>query len=133
MGQSSGAPSRLDAISTRWTLLREAHAGSAMSRQEARNALVLRYSPAVRRYVAALVKHDTDAEDIAQDVVVRLLAGKYRDAAAVQAAVRQELASLKRETGSGRPFGSGKTPTARRPTLQELNERQDAVNARYLK
>ena len=77
VGESSKGRSRLEAISTRWTLLREAQSGSTMSAQEARGALVLRYLPAVRRYIGALVRKDEDADDIAQDVVVRLLAGDF--------------------------------------------------------
>jgi len=70
-------PSRLDAISTRWTLLQKAHGESTTSAEEARNALVLRYLPAVRRYVTALVENEEDAKDVAQDVVVRLLSGDF--------------------------------------------------------
>ncbi len=72
--------SRLEAISTRWTLLRQAHGGSMISAGEARNALVLRYLPAVRRYVRAMVQKDEDAEDLAHDVAVRLLAGDFAGA-----------------------------------------------------
>ena len=72
-------PSRLDAISTRWTMLREAHGGGADS-QAARNALVLRYLPAVRRYVGAILQNDQEAEDMTQDVLVRLLAGDFAGA-----------------------------------------------------
>jgi len=77
---SSDNPSRLEAISTRWTLLRQAHAGSVASSGEARGALVLRYLPAVRRYVRAMVEKEQDAEDLTQDVVVRLMSGDFAGA-----------------------------------------------------
>jgi RNA polymerase sigma factor (sigma-70 family) len=77
MPEPSQNPSRLDAITTRWTVLRLAHDGSMSVAGEARSALVLRYLPAVRRYVGALVQKDQDADDLAQDVIVRLLAGDF--------------------------------------------------------
>ena len=70
-------PSRLEAISTRWTLLRQAHAGSTFSSAEARNMLVLRYLPAVRRYVGVMMQGDEAAADVTQDILVRLLDGDF--------------------------------------------------------
>jgi RNA polymerase sigma factor (sigma-70 family) len=72
--------SRLEAISTRWSLLRRAQGQSAASAEEARSALVLRYLPAARRYIGALLKNDQDADDMTHDVVVRLLAGDFAGA-----------------------------------------------------
>lgn len=72
--------SRLEAISTRWTLLRRAHSSTSFSSAESRNALVLRYLPAVRRYVASMVHDDQEAEDLAQDLAVRMLAGDFAGA-----------------------------------------------------
>ena len=69
--------SRLDAIATRWTLLQEAHAAENASSVEARQALVLRYLPAIRRYVAAIVRQDDLAQDMTQEVVVRLMSGGF--------------------------------------------------------
>jgi len=80
MSDSDRAMSRLEAISTRWTLLREAHGGPGTASREARQALVLRYLPAVRRYVQAIVQKEHDAEDLAQDLVVRLLASDFAGA-----------------------------------------------------
>jgi len=77
MSEPSEQRSRLEAISPRWSLLRQARAGTATSADEARNALALRYLPAIRRYIRALVQNDQDADDIAHDVVVRLLAGDF--------------------------------------------------------
>lgn len=72
--------SRLDAIATRWTLLQEAHAAENASPVEARQALVLRYLPAIRRYVAAIVRQDDLAQDMTQEVVVRLMSGGFSGA-----------------------------------------------------
>lgn len=80
MNESRGSASRIEAISTRWTLLQQAHGGSTATASEARNTLVLRYTPAVRRYVGALVRNDDEADDLAQDVVLRLLGGDFAGA-----------------------------------------------------
>jgi RNA polymerase sigma factor (sigma-70 family) len=71
---------RLEAISTRWTLLRQAHEASTVTAAEARNALVLRYLSAVRRYLGAIVRNDQDADDLTQDVLTRLVSGDFSGA-----------------------------------------------------
>jgi RNA polymerase sigma-70 factor (ECF subfamily) len=76
MPESTDA-SRLEAISTRWSLLRLARDDSAASQQEARRALVLRYLPAIHRYLRAIAGNDADADDLCQDVAVRLLSGDF--------------------------------------------------------
>lgn len=70
-------PSRLEAISTRWSLLQQAHAGAGFASIDAQRALVLRYRSAVCRYVRALLNDPEDAEDVAQDVMMRLLRGDF--------------------------------------------------------
>ena len=37
---------------------------------DARNMLVMRYSPAIRSYVRAMTKNDEEADELSQDVVV---------------------------------------------------------------
>jgi RNA polymerase sigma factor (sigma-70 family) len=73
-------PNRLEAISTRWTLLRHAHEGSSLTSGEARSALVLRYLPAVRRYVGGIVRNDSDADDLTQDILTKFLSGDFAGA-----------------------------------------------------
>ena len=79
MAGSGEERSRLEAISTRWSLLRQARDQNTLA-GEARNSLVLRYLPAIRRYVGAVLQNDQDADDMAHDVVVRLLAGDFAGA-----------------------------------------------------
>jgi DNA-directed RNA polymerase specialized sigma24 family protein len=70
--------SRLDAIATKWSLVRNAHLnGKPEDATAARQALVLRYAKAVRRYVGGIIKQREDADELAQDVVVRLLKGDF--------------------------------------------------------
>ena len=52
--------SRLDQINTRWSLVRRAHAASPDSVADTRNALVLRYSAAIRNYIGAMPRNEED-------------------------------------------------------------------------
>ena len=80
MGQKTPEPpGRLDAITTRWSLLRMAHTGDRDA-ETARAVLVLRYAKSVRAYVGGMLKNREDADELAQDVVVRLLKGDFAGA-----------------------------------------------------
>jgi RNA polymerase sigma factor (sigma-70 family) len=92
------APERLEAISTRWTLLRQAHEGSMFSSSEARNALVLRYRPALRRYVGGIVRNDADADDLTQDIFARLLSGDFAGADPARGRFRDFLKTATRNS-----------------------------------
>jgi len=71
-------PSRLDAIATHWTLIRAAHtSGKPQEVAAARHALVLRYARAVRRYVGGIARNTDDADELAQEVMVRLMNGDF--------------------------------------------------------
>jgi RNA polymerase sigma factor (sigma-70 family) len=74
---SAEQPTRIDEIATQWSLLRLAHQSSIRVAGPARNVLVLRYSRAIRGYVGAMVKDVEDADELAQEVVVRLLQGNF--------------------------------------------------------
>lgn len=77
----SMAASRLEAIATHWSLVREAHAaGRSQDATTARQALVLRYARAIRRYIGGIVRQTTDADEISQDAIVRLMAGDFAGA-----------------------------------------------------
>jgi DNA-directed RNA polymerase specialized sigma24 family protein len=69
--------SRLDAISTQSSLLEQAHRGPASAAMPARNALVMRYRKAIRGYLGALLQNDGDADELAQEVVVKMLQGGF--------------------------------------------------------
>ena len=71
---------RLERIETQWSLLRLAHADSVTAAGEARNALVLRYCDAIRRFVGSVLQNDPDADDLTQDIVVRMLGGDFAGA-----------------------------------------------------
>jgi len=72
---------RLDAIDTRWSLVRKAHAsGEPASAEQARGILVMRYAPAIRRYIGGILKDRDDTDEVAQDVMVRFLKGDFAGA-----------------------------------------------------
>ena len=72
---------RIEAIQTRWSLIRNAHlAGQPESASEARRLLVLRYAPAIRRYLGGIVRNDEDADELSQDVMLRLMRGDFAGA-----------------------------------------------------
>lgn len=74
-------PSRIDAIATRWSLIRAAHAsGQPHDADTARRALVLRYARAIRRYVGGILKNAEDADELAQEAMVRLMKGDFAGA-----------------------------------------------------
>lgn len=68
---------RLDAISTRWSLLDLARHDSISVAGPARNALALRYAGAIRSYIGAQVKDQQDADEVAQEAMVRILRGDF--------------------------------------------------------
>lgn len=72
---------RIEAIQTRWSLIREAHlSGSPGSADDARRLLVMRYASAIRRYVGAIVRNDDQADELSQDVLLRLMQGDFAGA-----------------------------------------------------
>jgi hypothetical protein len=73
-------PERLDQIETRWSLLRMAHQPSTTVACPARNALAMLYRRAIRAYVGALVADPQDADELSQEILVRLLSGNFHRA-----------------------------------------------------
>ena len=71
---------RLDRVATRWTLVLRAGDTADPNALEARRLLVLRYAPAIRSYVAALVRDEELADELAHEIVLRLLQGQFRGA-----------------------------------------------------
>src|SRR5438445_12695620 len=71
--------SRLDMISTRWTLLGRAHPGGGAP--AAAQALLLeRYGGAVRRYLLGAIKDPDTADDLFQEFAYRFLHGDLKKA-----------------------------------------------------
>jgi DNA-directed RNA polymerase specialized sigma24 family protein len=95
--QPSAAHSRLDAINTQWSMVRAAHAaGRPEDAAAARKVLVLRYARPIRRYVGGIVGDAADADELAQEVVVRLLSGDFAGADAGRGRFRDLLKTAMR-------------------------------------
>lgn len=72
---------RIEAIQTRWSLVRAAHlSGRSESVSEARQLLVMKYAPAIRRYVGAMLRNDDEADDVSQEIMLRLMQGDFAGA-----------------------------------------------------
>ena len=71
---------RLDQIATQWSLLDLAHGDPLVAGSQAKQVLLLRYAGAVRSYVGALLQDDQEADEVAQDVMVRMLRGDFAQA-----------------------------------------------------
>jgi RNA polymerase sigma factor (sigma-70 family) len=110
-----GPGTRLDAISTRRSLLALARLDDPGTAAEARALLALRYRAAVRAYLGGLLSDDPDADDVAQEVVLKLLRGslvpaadgrgRFRDyvRTAARNAARTHLARKRRRAGGPDP------------------------------
>jgi RNA polymerase sigma-70 factor (ECF subfamily) len=104
-GGSSNSRAWLDAISTPWTAVFAAHAGSSDSARAARSLLVLRYHTAVRRYLGAILRNDHDADELVQDVVVRIMNGDFAAAAPARGRFRDLLKKAVWNMAIGRRTG----------------------------
>jgi RNA polymerase sigma factor (sigma-70 family) len=83
---------RLEEIGTEWGLLEQAHEETGAA-GAARNALVERYARAIRNYVGGLVKDPQDADEVAQELLVRLLRGQFAAANPERGKFRRMLAT----------------------------------------
>ncbi len=69
---------RIEAIQTRWSLIRNAHlTGQPEAAGEARRLLLMRYAPAIRRYLGGIVRNENEADELSQDVMLRLMRGDF--------------------------------------------------------
>jgi DNA-directed RNA polymerase specialized sigma24 family protein len=71
---------RLSRISTQWTMILQAHGGSADEPAKARNRLLLQYAGAVYRYLLGAVRDPDVAADLAQEFALRFVRGDFRRA-----------------------------------------------------
>jgi RNA polymerase sigma-70 factor (ECF subfamily) len=74
-----GPRPHLSRISTPWTLVRQAHAGSEAA-AAAQRVLLQRYCGAVYRYLRGALRDEEAAQDLFQEFVLRFLRGDFRRA-----------------------------------------------------
>ena len=69
-------------MQTQWSLIRKAHQASMVgeSASAARHSLVMRYAPAVRRFVQVVVRDPSMADELSQDAMIRILRGDFAGA-----------------------------------------------------
>ncbi|MCA9136677.1 MAG: sigma-70 family RNA polymerase sigma factor [Planctomycetales bacterium] len=72
--------SRLCDISTRWSLVFQAHAESDDRSNDAQVLLMERYFGAVYRYLLSILQNETEADDLAQEFALRFLQGDFHRA-----------------------------------------------------
>lgn len=70
---------RLSRISTRWSMVSQAHAEKGDLVLLARSELLQRYRRAVYRYLRGATKSGDVAEDLCQEFAVKLLEGRYKN------------------------------------------------------
>lgn len=71
---------RLSHITTLWSLVRQAHAGSVPGAGFAQQALVERYAGAVHRYLLGALRDPDAADELFQEFCVKFLRGDFRRA-----------------------------------------------------
>jgi DNA-directed RNA polymerase specialized sigma24 family protein len=82
---------RLSHISTLWTELFQAHAGSGEAESALRRALVLRYVGGVYRYLLGAVRDPDAAGELCHDFAVRFLRGDFQRASPQRGRFRDYL------------------------------------------
>lgn len=71
---------RLSQITTRWSMIFQAHGGRDSAVSAAQQALMQRYGGAVYRYLLASLRNADLADDLAQEFAYRFLRGDFRRA-----------------------------------------------------
>src|SRR5262249_2324911 len=71
---------RLSQLTTKWTVLFQAHTGSAEAISAAQQRLLERYTPAVYRYLLASVRDPDVADELFQEFALRLIRGDFKRA-----------------------------------------------------
>lgn len=124
-----GDESRLSRIDTPWSILRRAHAGSDLSIQRARQALLDRYGGAVRRYLRAALRDKEAADEVFQEFALRLVRGDFRTAdpergrfrSFVKTALHNLVVDFVRRTARNaqRPLDEASAAAIEQPAAQE--------------
>lgn len=80
MHDPSDPKASLRDICTSWTLIHVANQQSLSKAADARKVLALRYNAALRKFLGVLIRDEHDADEVAQELQVRLIEGAFRQA-----------------------------------------------------
>src|SRR5262245_20061478 len=72
--------SRLERISTLWTVINQARDGSPPEVADAHAQLLLRYGSAINRYLRGALRNADAVDELAQEFALRLIRGDFRGA-----------------------------------------------------
>ena len=82
---------RLSQMDTLWSVVNRAHGQDSYAVQEARNQLLQRYGVAVRKYLLAALRQETDASEVYQEFALRVIRGDFHRASPAQGQFRKYL------------------------------------------
>jgi len=106
--------SRIDGISTHWSLVARAHDGFADEATAVRSQLLHRYRGAVYRYLLSIVKDDDLAEELCQEFALNFLQGGFhkadRNRGRFRDYVKTSVVNLVRTHHRGRSKAPGPLP-----------------------
>jgi RNA polymerase sigma-70 factor (ECF subfamily) len=122
---------RLSGISTRWTLVFQAHAGQADEATGARHRLLLRYSGAAFRYLLGAVRDADAAAELCQEFALRLVRGDFHAAQPERGRFRRYLRTalvhLVNDFHRARRRWPGSLPAGCEPAAPAEEEAEDAA------
>jgi RNA polymerase sigma factor (sigma-70 family) len=121
----------LSQISTAWTLMGQAHGGSAQARLAAQAALFQRYRRAVYRYLLAALNDAHAADDLFQEFSLKFVRGDFRSADPERGRFRSFLKTSLRNMIINRR--RQRSPLSAAELLEEAADpRTEAVEADFL-
>ena len=82
MSEQDNVSLNLGNIQTQWSVIRDAHrtSESEQSAAQARESLVMRYATAIRKFVGVVLRDEHLVDEMAQEVLVRMLKGDFSGA-----------------------------------------------------
>jgi RNA polymerase sigma-70 factor (ECF subfamily) len=121
--------SRLSQIQTAWSLVFQAHQGEQAPALAAQQQLLLRYHGAVYRYLLGALRDPDAADEVAQELAVRFLQGKFKAADPrrgrfrdlVKVALRHLMIDYWRQKNKAPRTGEGSLEVGTAPSADELD------------
>lgn len=123
---SNSNKKRLEQISTHWSQVQQAHQGTGGEARQARHTLVLRYLPAVKEYVQAMIGNEQDANDVSQELALKLLKGSFAGVQPERGRFRSYLKGAIRNTV--RDWWDKKKRTAAAKAKMELLSKEEQAD-----